>query len=79
MVGKAVRNTIELIIHVRLGLCWNAVLTRHMCIVFSLNQPIGIFELPNCSIHGWITNLQYCDWLKEQKYNTYVMSKDLPW
>ena len=22
-----------------------------------------MFELPSCSSHGWITNLQHCDWL----------------
>ena len=44
--------------------------------VFSLNQPIGMFELPNCSSHGSITNLQNDDWLIARKYNTHVMSKD---
>ena len=76
MVGKVVGNTIELIIYVRLGLCRNWVLTHHVCIVFSLNQPVGMFELPNCSSHGWITNLQHYDWLIAGKYNTHVMSKD---
>ena len=47
-----------------------------LCIVFLLNQPIGMFELPNCSCHGWITNLQHCDWLIARKYNTHVMSKN---
>ena len=41
MVGKVVKNTIEVIIYVGQGLCRNgAVLIHHVCIVFSLNQPI---------------------------------------
>ena len=76
MVGKVVRNTKELIIYVKLGLCRTGVLTHHVCIVFSLNQPIRMFEFPNCSRHGWITDLQHCDWLIARKYNTHVMSKD---
>ena len=39
-----------------------------LCVVISLNQPIGMFELPNCLSHGWITNLQHCDGAKIQLY-----------
>ena len=46
-------NTVQLIIYVGVGLCKIWVLSRHVCIVFSRNQPIVMCRLTNCFIHGW--------------------------
>ena len=39
------------------------ILHRHVCIVFLLNPPIAIQELPYCSSRAWLTFLKRCYWL----------------
>ena len=58
-------------------LCENKVLHRHVCIVFLLNPPIAILELPNCLSHEWLTFLKRCYWLVSQEYNKHVTMKVL--
>ena len=46
MVEKIIRKTI----YVGLGLCTNVAFTHHVCIVSSLSQVIGMFELPSFQV-----------------------------
>ncbi len=49
MVWRLGENTILLIIYVGEGLCKNMGPTRHVCIVFTSNQPMVMYSLANRS------------------------------
>ena len=51
MVWRLGENTVQLIIYVRVRLCKNMgpTVSRHVCIVFTSNQPIVMYNLANCS------------------------------